>query len=144
MKKYLKMVVMALVVLFTAATTKSAQAQTFSYLKASNRFYVTPSGSGPTAAGYILKASTTTGQVAYTRNNLSSVADSVTAATTIPITARVSITSTTKPTSLCPKMTVAQRDAITSPAAGDMVYVTDSSKTLSFYNGTVWKFVTTD
>jgi len=141
MKKYLKMVVMALVVLFTAATSDSATAQTFSYLKASNKFYVTPSGSGPSAAGYLLKGSATNGQVAYVRNNLSAVADSVTAAVTIPITARVSFTSTTKPTSPCPKMTITQRNAITGPAAGDMVYLTDSAK-ISVYNGSAWKIIT--
>jgi hypothetical protein len=141
MKKYLKMVVMALVVLFTAATSDSAQAQTFSYLKASNRFYFTNAGAAPTA-GYLMKANATDGRVAYVRNNLSAVADSVTAAVTIPITARVSFTSTTAAFSP-PKMTIVKRDSIASPAAGDLIYLTDSLK-LSIYNGSAWKIISVD
>jgi hypothetical protein len=42
---------------------------------------------------------------------------------------------------LPPRMTTAQRDAISSPAAGLMVYNTSTNK-LNFYNGTAWEAVT--
>jgi hypothetical protein len=42
---------------------------------------------------------------------------------------------------LPPRMTGVQRDAISSPAAGLMIYNTTTNK-LNFYNGTAWEAVT--
>lgn len=50
------------------------------------------------------------------------------------------LTSTTKGF-LPPRMTTTQRDAITSPPAGLMVYNSSTNK-LNFYNGSAWEAVT--
>lgn len=42
---------------------------------------------------------------------------------------------------LPPRMTTTQRDAISTPATGLMVYNTTTNK-LNFYNGTTWEEVT--
>jgi hypothetical protein len=61
--------------------------------------------------------------------------------TTSPSTkALLEISSTTKGF-LPPRMTTAQRDAITSVPAGLMIYNTSTNK-LNFYNGTAWEAVT--
>ena len=52
------------------------------------------------------------------------------------------ISSTTKGV-LFPKMTVAQRDAIVSPAIGLMIYNTDLN-CVQFHNGTTWKCIEPD
>lgn len=54
--------------------------------------------------------------------------------------ALLEVTSTTKGF-LPPRMTTAQRDAISSPPAGLMIYDTTTNK-LNFYNGTAWEVVT--
>ena len=55
-------------------------------------------------------------------------------------TAALDVSSTTQGF-LPPRMTEAQRDAISSAAAGLMVYNTDTSK-LNFWNGSAWEAVT--
>lgn len=42
---------------------------------------------------------------------------------------------------LLPKMTIAQRQAISNPSQGLLVYQTDSTKGIYFYSGTVWKII---
>jgi hypothetical protein len=54
----------------------------------------------------------------------------------------LTLTSTTQGL-LPPRMTEAQRDAIATPVAGLMVFVTDTINSLSFYNGSAWKVVST-
>lgn len=62
----------------------------------------------------------------------------LTLGTTTNITsALLNLTSTTKAL-LLPRMTKAQRDAISSPLAGYMVYQTDNTPGLRTYNGTNW------
>ena len=55
-------------------------------------------------------------------------------------TALLELTSTSKGF-LPPRMTTTQRDAISSPATGLMIYNTSTNK-LNFYNGTAWEAVT--
>lgn len=55
-------------------------------------------------------------------------------------TALFELTSTTKGF-VPPRMTTAQRDAISSPAESLMIYNTTTKK-LNFYNGTAWEAVT--
>jgi len=55
-------------------------------------------------------------------------------------TAQLEVTSTTKGF-LPPRLTTTQRDNISSPATGLMIYNTTSDK-LNFYNGTNWEEVT--
>jgi preprotein translocase subunit Sec61beta len=54
--------------------------------------------------------------------------------------ALLDVTSTTKGF-LPPRMTTVQRDAITTPPAGLMIYNTTTNK-LNFYNGSAWEAVT--
>jgi hypothetical protein len=54
--------------------------------------------------------------------------------------AKLEISSTTQGF-LPPRMTTTQRDAITTPPAGLMVYNTSTNK-LNFYNGSAWEAVT--
>ena len=54
--------------------------------------------------------------------------------------ALLEVTSTTKGF-LPPRMTTTQRDAISSPPAGLMIYNTTTNK-LNFYNGSAWEAVT--
>lgn len=42
---------------------------------------------------------------------------------------------------LIPKMTVSQRNAISNPAEGLMIYQTDSTKGIYFYDGSLWKII---
>ena len=56
--------------------------------------------------------------------------------TTADASAKVQIDSTTQGF-LAPRMTAAQRDAITTPATGLVVYNTDGN-TMDYYNGTIW------
>ena len=42
---------------------------------------------------------------------------------------------------IIPKMTVSQRDLISNPAEGLMIYQTDSTKGIYFYDGSVWKII---
>jgi hypothetical protein len=61
--------------------------------------------------------------------------------TTIPhASAKLDITSVDKGF-LPPRMTSSQRDAIPSPAAGLMVYQTDGTSGLYYYNGSAWIFI---
>jgi hypothetical protein len=48
-----------------------------------------------------------------------------------------------KPGILIPRMTATQRTSIASPAEGLMVYQTDGSKGFWYYDGTIWKNVST-
>ncbi|MDC0007366.1 fibrobacter succinogenes major paralogous domain-containing protein, partial [Winogradskyella sp.] len=57
--------------------------------------------------------------------------------TTPDNSAALDITSTTKGL-LIPRMTADQRDAISSPATGLMIYQTDGTAGFYFYDGTVW------
>ena len=57
--------------------------------------------------------------------------------TTPHASAKLDVTSTDKGF-LPPRMTSAQRTAISSPAAGLMVYQTDGTSGLYYYNGTAW------
>src|SRR5205085_1495613 len=52
------------------------------------------------------------------------------------------LTSTTKGM-LAPRMTLAQRTAISSPATGLLVYQTDGSTGFWFYNGATWTLMST-
>jgi len=61
--------------------------------------------------------------------------------TTSPSASALLDVSSTTQGLLPPRMTGAQRDAISSPAAGLMVYNTTTNK-LNFYNGTAWEAVT--
>lgn len=61
---------------------------------------------------------------------------------TIDASAKFQVTSTTKGL-LPPRMTTTQRDAIGTPAEGLQIYNL-TTHTINFYNGTVWKAVTTD
>jgi hypothetical protein len=61
--------------------------------------------------------------------------------TASPNAAAVLDVSSTTQGFLPPRMTTAQRDAITTPPAGLMVYNTSTNK-LNFYNGTAWEAVT--
>mgnify|MGYP007096446640 CR=1 FL=1 len=60
--------------------------------------------------------------------------------TTPDASAKLDVFSTTKGF-LPPRMTVAQRIAIPSPAAGLMVYQTDGTSGLYFHNGSGWIYV---
>jgi hypothetical protein len=60
--------------------------------------------------------------------------------TTPHASAKLDITSVDKGF-LPPRMTSSQRDAIPSPAAGLMVYQTDGTSGLYFYNGTAWIYI---
>ena len=69
------------------------------------------------------------------------VAQSVGIGTTTPdASAQLDISSTTKGM-LAPRMTMSQRDAITSPATGLLIYQTDNTPGFYYYNGTVWTAV---
>jgi hypothetical protein len=61
--------------------------------------------------------------------------------TTPDASAALDITSTTKGL-LIPRMTTAQRDAISSAATGLMVYQTDGTAGFYYYNGSSWNEVT--
>lgn len=56
------------------------------------------------------------------------------------ISAQLDVTSTTKGF-LPPRMTGAQRSAISSPATGLMVYQTDGTSGLYYYNGSAWIYI---
>ena len=60
--------------------------------------------------------------------------------TTPHASAKLDVTSTDKGF-LPPRMTSTQRTAILSPAAGLMVYQTDGTSGLYYYNGTVWIYI---
>ena len=60
--------------------------------------------------------------------------------TTPAASALLEIKSTTKGV-LFPRMTRAQRDAITSPATGLIIYQTDNTAGLYYYNGSIWAIV---
>jgi len=60
--------------------------------------------------------------------------------TTPDASAKLDVSSTTKGF-LPPRMTSAQRSAISSPAAGLMVYQTDGTNGLYYYNGTAWIYI---
>ena len=80
----------------------------------------------------------------FTPNNIMTVSganSNVGIGTTAPSSkAILDLTSTTKGL-LLPRMTTTQRDAITSPDAGLIIYNTTSNK-LNFYNGSAWEVVT--
>ena len=80
----------------------------------------------------------------FTPNNIMTVSganSNVGIGTTTPSSkAILDLTSTTKGL-LLPRMTTTQRDAITSPDAGLIIYNTTSNK-LNFYNGSAWEVVT--
>jgi hypothetical protein len=57
--------------------------------------------------------------------------------TTPDASSALDITSTTKGL-LIPRMTAAQRDAISSPAIGLMIYQTDGTVGFYYYNGSSW------
>ncbi|MEO8146736.1 MAG: hypothetical protein ABI723_03810 [Bacteroidia bacterium] len=62
--------------------------------------------------------------------------------TSIPhSTAALDISSTSKGV-LFPRMTLAQRNAIVSPAQGLVIYQTDNTKGMYQYDGSAWKAVT--
>ncbi|MBD2753783.1 hypothetical protein [Spirosoma validum] len=63
--------------------------------------------------------------------------------TTLVPSSVFSVNSTTKGAIMAPRMTTTQRDAIASPAEGIQVYNL-TTHTLDYYNGTVWKSVTTN
>ena len=58
--------------------------------------------------------------------------------TTPDASSALDITSTTKGL-LIPRMTAAQRDAISSPATGLMIYQTDGTAGFYYYNGSSWE-----
>lgn len=55
--------------------------------------------------------------------------------------AQLDVSSTTKGM-LAPRMTMAQRDAITSPATGLLIFQTDNTPGFYYFNGTVWAAIT--
>lgn len=57
-----------------------------------------------------------------------------------PVTTALFAVSSTNKGFLPPRMTTAQRDAISSPAAGLLIYNTSTAE-LNYHNGTVWKVV---
>lgn len=65
------------------------------------------------------------------------ITDNTTSSTTLDSTAKLQVDSTTQGF-LPPRMTTTQRDAITSPASGLMVYNTTTNKA-QCYNGTAWQ-----
>ena len=98
------------------------------------------------AGNFIISANTgLAGSYAgFTPNNIMTVSganSNVGIGTTAPSSkAILDLTSTTKGL-LLPRMTTTQRDAITSPDAGLIIYNTTSNK-LNFYNGSAWEVVT--
>lgn len=109
------------------------------------------SHSGNSGVGYgvrgVTSGSKTTGTAGYfdasgATNNYALVTDggNVGIGTTTPVaSAKMEIVSTTQGF-LLPRMTTTQRDAISSPATGLMVYDTTVNK-VSVYNGTTWKYL---
>jgi hypothetical protein len=90
--------------------------------------------------GAILLATTADGADAPTERMRIDSAGNVGIGTTANAAALLDVSSTTKGF-LPPRMTGAQRDAISTPPAGLMVYNTTTNK-LNFYNGSAWEAVT--
>jgi hypothetical protein len=90
--------------------------------------------------GAILLATTADGANATTERMRIDSAGNVGIGTTANAAALLDVSSTTKGF-LPPRMTGAQRDAISTPPAGLMVYNTTTNK-LNFYNGSAWEAVT--
>ena len=84
------------------------------------------------AEGKTLKVDTLTPSV--TNGDLSLTPDGT---GSVSAAGRFKVVSTSASSVPCPKMTQAQRDALSSPASGDCVYNADTSKTNS-YNGAAW------
>jgi uncharacterized protein (TIGR02145 family) len=93
---------------------------------------------GCTSTNYVLKNNGTNATCSQIFDNGTSVGIGTTGPTGSAI---LELSSTTQGT-LIPRMTVVQRDAITSPATGLIIYNTDCND-INYYNGSAWTLVTT-
>lgn len=94
------------------------------------------------ATGTANAIATTSVKFSFTNTGDLSVAGSaIFGASSIVASAQVQVDSTTKGF-LPPRMTAAQKTAISSPAAGLIIYQTDGVVGLYLYNGTAWKALT--
>src|ERR1700754_1012407 len=77
----------------------------------------------------------------YAQTNTFPLTGSAGIGTTTPDASSLLEIKSTKKGLLIPRMTKAQRDAISNPATGLMIYQTNSNAGFYYYNGTVWTAV---